>query len=515
MSSLDMNSVLFYGATIEFMVGIALTSVNLLDLVRTLLCLIIGVAFATLFLIQRERLFILCSVVAFALTLGSGWMLAAERFAVDTLSRFEGEKIELVGIVGTEPDKRANSTLVTVDIESVNDEEANGRVLVFDTRRSIVEYGDRVSVKGELRRPEAFETDLGRTFDYPGYLRARGVTHTMSFGEVRVDSHDNGWGFVSALLWFKEHMSASIERALLAPESGLALGLLLGERQSLGNETEDAFREAGLIHIVVLSGYNIALMITAAMALLAFASLRARTLAGLVVIVAFVLMVGPSATVVRAAVMASLIVVAKATGNTYAIMRALMVAGVAMLVWNPHLLVHDPGFQLSFLATLGLILLAPMLDAWLDRYSQHIPLISSVREYLVATVATQIMVAPLLVYSIGAFSIVSIASNVAVLPLVPLAMLLSAVTGAVGMLSTNIALLIGYPTDLVLAYMIRATESFANIPHASVDIPQFPFVVVLISYALLGVAIFYLSQRKSEKKKTPTKARLSSGVFPF
>ena len=120
MSSLDMNSVLFYGATIEFMVGIALTSVNLLDLVRTLLCLIIGVAFATLFLIQRERLFILCSVVAFALTLGSGWMLAAERFAVDTLSRFEGEKIELVGIVGTEPEKRANSTLVTVDIESVN-----------------------------------------------------------------------------------------------------------------------------------------------------------------------------------------------------------------------------------------------------------------------------------------------------------------------------------------------------------------------------------------------------------
>lgn len=497
------------------MVGIAFASVDIFDTTRTILSVLIGVAFAALFYIQRERLFISCSVFAFALVVGSGWMLTAERYAVDTLTQFEGEQISLTGVVGTEPDKRANSTLITVDIESVNDESVQGRILVFDTRRSVVEYGDRVSVAGELRRPEAFETDLGRTFDYPGYLRARGVTHTMSFGEVRVESQGNGWGFVSALLWFKEHMSASIERTLLAPESGLALGLLLGERQSLGEDTEEAFREAGLIHIVVLSGYNIALMITAAMSLLAFASLRVRTLAGLVVIIAFVLMVGPSATVVRAAVMASLIVVAKATGNTYAIMRALMVAGVAMLLWNPHLLVHDPGFQLSFLATLGLILLAPMLDSWLDRYSQHIPLFSSVREYLVATVATQIMVAPLLVYSIGAFSVVSVASNVAVLPAVPLAMLLSALTGAIGMISTNLALLVGYPTDLVLAYMIRATESFANIPYASVDIPQFPFVVVLVSYALLGAVIMYVSNKKPQKEKVTTQTKSVVSPLPF
>lgn len=506
-----MNSVLFYGATVGFMVGIALASVDIFDVTRTILCILMSIAFAMLFLIQKERLFISCAAAAFAIALGSGWMFLTERFQHDSLVRFEGENIELVGIVGTEPDHRARSTLLTIDIETVGGEDMEGRILVFDTRYSPVLYGDRVRIEGELQRPEAFETDLGRTFDYPGYLRARGVTHTMSFARVTVESSGHGWGFVAALLSFKSHLSASIERALLAPESGLALGLLLGERQSFGEENEEAFRTAGLIHIVVLSGYNIALMITAAMTLLAFASMRVRAIVGLLVIVSFVLMAGPSATVVRAAIMASLIVIAKANGNTYVIMRALMVAGIAMLVWNPYLLVHDPGFQLSFLATLGLILLAPILEGWFEKYVAYVSFMTPVKEYLIATVATQIMVAPILMYSIGAFSFVSVASNIAVLPAVPLAMLLSAITGVVGMASTSLALLVGYPTDLVLHYMVTAAERFADVPYASIAVPSFPFTAVLVSYAMLGGAIVHLSK----KKKTPAKALPSPGAFPF
>ena len=165
---------------------------------------------------------------------------------------------------------------------------------------------------------------------------------------------------LAILFIFKQKFIKALEAVIPEPQAGLGEGLLLGVNEALGDELKTAFRKTGIIHIVVLSGYNVMIVAEAIMRLLAFwFTPWIRLLIGLIAIGGFAFLVGLGPTVVRASLMAALILVARATGRHYAVLRSLMFAGLVMLIFNPHLLVFDPGFQLSFLATLALIWLAP------------------------------------------------------------------------------------------------------------------------------------------------------------
>ncbi|MCB9810775.1 ComEC/Rec2 family competence protein, partial [Candidatus Nomurabacteria bacterium] len=255
------------------------------------------------------------------------------------------------------------------------------------------------------------------------------------FAEVEVVDHDKGNLVISKLLNFKSAFMDNLEKVIAEPAVGLGEGLLLGVKQALGDELEEAFRKTGIIHIVVLSGYNIMLVVAFVMLVLGyFLSRRWRTVFGILAIISFALLVGLSATVVRASIMASLLLIAQATGRIYLVLRALLVAGFIMLLFNPLLLVYDVGFQLSFMATLGLILLTPQLE----RLFTKIPNLAGARMFLTATIATQIAVLPLLLYQIGQFSVVSVLVNLLVLPMVPVAMLLTFITGMLGFVSMKL-----------------------------------------------------------------------------
>jgi competence protein ComEC len=287
----------------------------------------------------------------------------------------------------------------------------------------------------------------------------------------------------------------SLERAVTEPAAGLGEGLLLGVKRALGEDLEEAFRRAGIIHIVVLSGYNVMIVAEAIMRLLSFFFLpRTRMLIGVAGIVTFALLVGLSATVVRASIMAILVLIARATGRIYAIVRALMLAGAIMLIINPYLLAFDPGFQLSFLATLGLIFLAPLFERRFGLF----PTTLQIREFVTATIATQIFVLPLLLYLIGEFSVVAVIVNVLVLPMVPVAMFLTFVTGVAGTFIAPLATVLGFAAYLSLEYIIALAEFFAALPLATFRVPAFPFSVVVLAYAGITYLIYIAVTQSKE-----------------
>lgn len=398
-----------------------------------------------------------------------------------------GDAVTLEGVVSREPDARANTTHLYVEVTELDGRAVDELVLVYASRFPEFEYGDRIRAVGELGRPEVFATDLGRTFDYPGYLSARGVTYTLAFADVEQIGEGEGVVALGALLSLKHAFMDRLEAVLPEPQAGLAEGLVLGVKRALGEDLEDAFRATGIIHIVVLSGYNVTIVAEAIMRLLAyFCGPRTRTIFGIVAIAAFALIAGLSATVLRASLMACLILAARATGRIYDVTRGLVVAGIVMLIANPKLLVFDPGFQLSFVATLGLILLAPLIEAKLAL----VPTRFQVREFVTATVATQIFVLPLLLYSIGELSLVAVLVNALVLPVVPPAMLLIFLAGAMGLASAALALPFAFLAHLLLSYMIWIVEWFAALPFASVPVSSFPFWVVVVSYALLALFMY-------------------------
>jgi competence protein ComEC len=208
-------------------------------------------------------------------------------------------------------------------------------------------------------------------------------------------------------------------------------------------------------------------------------------------------MVGFSATVVRASIMAALVLIAKQIGRTYTVIRSLLITGIVMVLINPYLLGFDVGFQLSFIATLGLILLAPCIE----KYVKFMPTTIGLREFLTATVATQIFVTPMLLYHIGEFSVVSVLVNMLVLPMVPVAMLLTFAAGMAGFVSAAASIPIGYIAYLSLLYITWIAQFFAQLPFASFVVPAFPFAYVFLAYISLAWVLWKAGA--SQKLKDP------------
>lgn len=481
-----MTSNHFYLATISFTFGVLVATLYLPTLPVLLWLMLWAVVCALLWRKAKNlnwltNTFLLTGLALVFFVLGAVRVLFYENsFGHSALEVSLGQTVELSGVIIREPERRENSTQLYVKAgEDV--------LLVSVDRYTDVSYGDLISVSGKLERPETFTTDLGRTFNYPGYLLAKGVEYKISFADVVGSKRGEGNFLIAYLLNLKTSFLKNISELIPEPAAGLGAGLLLGVKQALGEELEDAFRQTGIIHIVVLSGYNVMLVVIFVMYILGyFLREKPRVIVGLLAITTFAFLVGLSATVLRACLMAALLLVAQVTGRTYLVLRGLMLAGVVMLIFNPFLLVYDIGFQLSFLATMGLILISPHFDNWL----KIVPGTIGIRGFLVATISTQIAVMPLLLYQIGQFSVVSVVVNVLVLPMVPVAMLLTFITGLSAYLSTTLAFLLAIPTYWSLSYINHIALWFAELPFASYVVPSFPFYLVPLCYLIIGYILW-------------------------
>ena len=476
----------FYTAALSFFVGVFITTFYTLSLPTITWLFCVGAALVFLYVKQRTTnkatsgVLYSCLVLLFFAAGALRIEVAQWNFLQSELLTEVGASVVFEGKVVTEPDKRERVTYLTIQT-------GNDKILVGVDAFSTVTYGDVVEVRGVLAVPTSFETDLGRTFNYASYLKAKGIQYQISFAQVQILRSNEGNVLVENLLVLKHSFMEQIERYLAEPAAGLGEGLLLGVKQGLGEELETAFRKTGIIHIVVLSGYNIMLVVVFVMTILGFfLPKKPRVFFGIAAIAAFALLVGLSATVVRASIMAVILLLTQVTSRTYLVVRGLVLAGLIMVIHNPFLLAYDVGFQLSFLATLGLIFITPHFEALLQRVTSA----WNVKTFLVATLGAQVAVLPLLLYQIGEFSVVSVVVNVLVLPMVPVAMLLTFCVGLFGYISVTLATILSYPAYFSLLYIIKAAELFVQVPFAAVAVPAFPFPVVVFAYGLMVYVLY-------------------------
>jgi competence protein ComEC len=402
----------------------------------------------------------------------------------------QGKPVTLIGLVVSDPIPSESSQRFVIETQYIVVEEFT---FVFTTRISVrasiyydIHYAQYLFVKGTLNLPDAFETEQGRTFDYHAYLAKDQIFATLSFAQIEVHEepfHQSLTQQLTAALYRLKHSLIQQTNQLLPqPEAGLLAGLLFGQQGMLNQEMEDVFRTVGLTHIIVLSGYNVSLVIQLCMNLLSFLSLRIRSILAVIAIICFALLVGAGPTVVRASIMALFLVAAEAFGRRYDVVRALCVAGFLMVVWNPRLLVFDLSFQLSFLATFSLLYISPLFERWFS----FLPNTLEFRSSAVATCSAQVMVTPLILYQIGEFSIISPVVNSITLFAVPWAMLFGFLS-SLGIASNIIAVVAYIP----LHFVVRVSEYFANIPHVIISVPGFPVSVLVGSYGLIGLWLYY------------------------
>jgi competence protein ComEC len=360
--------------------------------------------------------------------------------------------------------------------------EANEGVAVAATlpRYPAVEPGNRVRVDGAIRPPPEG--------GYGDYLRRTGVAGTLQSRSLKVLPGSNDAGNVLERL--RRHAAAALAAAIPEPEAGLASGIVIGLRDRVDRDLAADFTTVGASHVVAISGWNIAIVAACVAAMCRRFSRRRRALATAAAIVAYVAFAGASASVVRAAAMAGVVLVARESGRAGRAAAALGWAALLLLLVDPHL-VSDAGFQLSSLATAGILAWATPFNAWLAARARRLPgwLVECLAVSLVAQAATL----PVVLLSFGRLAIVSPLVNLSVVPLVAPAMAACAVA-LVGGLATlagapaAIATVLGLPAWFLLSVMVGIVQGAAGLPFASATIePPWNGVAAGISaLAVLG-----------------------------
>lgn len=441
----------------------------------------IAVVYALLFKKRRLRsmMIIGCACAIAWVRIASASPEYAEAFA----DLYDHEQ-RLSGTVVTLPDIRETNERVTVEIHRGN---ARTRVLAAVPLYPEVHVGDKIVIYGTLRRPRPFATDGGRAFAYDDYLRKDGIFGVMQPAHATIEGRSSSlWLQALRLLErLKIALINSLRIALPDPENSLAVGILLGGKQGLGTVLLEAFTRAGMLQIVVLSGYNVMIVASTLMRVLGKLPVHARLSAGTASIAGFVLIAGAGSSALRAGLMAFGALAAATFGRQYDVLVAVMASLLALALWNPLILVYDPGFQFSFIATIGLVLGAPITASWLVFLKNPILI-----ELLSTTLAAEIALLPLLLWQTGNLSVISVVANVIAMPAVPLAMAASAFAMAAAwplhFLHPMLPLVIGTAAYFPLAYIIKVATLCASLPFASIIIPAFPFWIVIAAYGALA-----------------------------
>ena len=426
----------------------------------------------------------------------------------DQIASYAGTSAAVVeGVVAAYPDRRDKTASLVVDVKCIEvDGErrpASGQLLVWVGPYPAYDYGDRLRLKGDILPPAPVED-----FDYRAHLARKDIHCLMRKAEVERLAAGQGSPFWAALHGLKDRARLALARMIPEPEASLLQGIVLGLKAGIPKLLYDEYNATGTSHIIVISGSNISLV--ARLFALSFGQLLGKrraywlTLAGIAL---YVLLVGADAAVVRAGLMGGLYVTARHLGRL-ATAHVSLAASAVMLTFIEPLALWDAGFQLSFAATLSLILFSPPLEALVERGLAR--LVSSVKatagilrflnEALVATLAAQVLTLPVVAYHFGRLSLVSPLANLLILPVQPPIMTLgglAALAGTVPVLEP-VARVVAWLPWLCLAYTGAVVHALAAWPLASLDLGHLGWQWPALYYTFVAAVAWAAGSRRSQ-----------------
>jgi competence protein ComEC len=453
------------------------------------------------FFLKNSVLAALFLPCVFGLSLGAArsafWLYGNHSGAFDALVN---KKVSLMATVIEEPQMSDGSLKIIAEtLPNVGSSTSRAKILVTADRYSPVAYGDEIKLFGKITPPKPIQSDQG-DFAYDVYLARQGIFYTVTFPSLNVVSHHHGNLIREFLIKTKNIFLGKINELFSAPQSGLLAGLLVSGRSSLSKAEQAEFTRAGLIHIVALSGFNVTIIAQGLMALLIFLPKKLRLIIGAVGIIAFVVMTGFGATVVRAGIMALLVIIAALLYRTYDVGRALFIAILFMTLWNP-MVVFDVSFQLSCLATFAVIFAAPPALNKYGRFVKFLPEKFKIRETMLGTAVIELFLLPILLSTSGQISLVTVITNLLILPALPVVMGFGFVATLVGFVHGQLALPLVAISNLMLEYILLITKFFANIPFGVVTF-QIPVWAVAVAYLALSFWLWRLQKFKKQNEKT-------------
>ncbi|PIS39549.1 MAG: hypothetical protein COT33_01345 [Candidatus Nealsonbacteria bacterium CG08_land_8_20_14_0_20_38_20] len=399
------------------------------------------------------------------------------------------QKITLIGTVSGEPDIREKSVKLTVQPENIN-----GKVLVTANRYPEYQYGDKLKITGKLKTPLEFED-----FNYKDYLKKDGIYSVMDWPKIAPLEREKYRGptpvIYAKTLEFKNKLRESIYQNLSPPQSSILGAIILGDKRKISEEWKNKLNIAGVRHITAISGLHVTILTSILMTLLIGLGLwrQQAFYFAIILITFFILMTGLQPSAIRAGIMGGLFLLAQYLGRMSASSRVIVFAAAIMLVQNPLLLKLDVGFQLSFLAILGIIYLLAIFRDWLKFIPWENP-----KSILAMTFSAYLFTLPILIYNFGYVSFIAPITNILILPSLPFIMGLGLISGLGGIIFQPFGWISSWPCWLLLTYLIKIVDWLSSFPWSSYTL-EISWIWLPISYLILGLITWRLNEKRKLK----------------
>lgn len=402
------------------------------------------------------------------------------------------DEITVTGRITDDPQPEKGKTVFTLKADKINDTRVDKnallRVSVYDEDLAeTLKYGSFIRINGRIKIPQGRRNIGG--FDYKKYLAARNISGTMSISEeslLILEDREAFWpkqaGYTA-----RRHIIKGLQKCLSPEEASVMAGMLIGYTSDMPDEMEENFRRAGLSHVLAVSGANIAFLLFPLLWFLQLLGLS-RKLASAIsfpVLLLYIFAAGMEASVVRAAIMAGIMLAGNIFWRKNDIYCSLALSAIIILLYNSFML-FDIGFLLSFAATISLAVFSKPVS---DRIPEKIP--KSIKEVVSSTIAAQIGVLPIIAYNFNTISTVSLISNLLVVPLTGLITIMGALIAVTGNLFLPAGIILGRIAGLFLKVFFLLTNGLSSIPWAEIRTVTPPLTLIAMYYLFLIYIRFF------------------------
>ncbi|MBI3631544.1 MAG: ComEC/Rec2 family competence protein [Candidatus Staskawiczbacteria bacterium] len=486
------SKILFY-LSISFIAGIFISSVVKIPPIFSWGFLFLGVLIiiASVFF-KRDNLAI-TSFCIFFLVLGIIRLQISEFNILNNELRKLNNKGEttLIGKIISEPDVRENSQKLKIKIEN-----PKGIVLATVGRYPEYKFLDKLKIIGKLEIPAETED-----FSYKNYLLKDGIYSVMAFPKVELLGQEKTAPVdlvYAEILKFKQKLRESIRKNYSPPQSLILEGTILGDNGVMSQDLKNKLNITGLRHIIAVSGTHVVILSAILISLLLAMGLwrQQAFYVSVTFIWIYIILTGLPASGVRAGIMGTLFLLAEKLGRQSTATRIITMAGAVMVAQNPLLLLYDVGFQLSFLASMGIIYFNPFFTNLFIKFAFSKKFkVKNLINIISTTFAAQIFTLPVMVYNFGNISLVSPITNLLVLPIVSGLMIFGFLSSILGIMSQSLGWIFSVPCWFLLTYFIKVIDIFSQ-PWAVKTIKNIHWIWIVISYFILSIIVYWLQKNK-------------------
>ena len=403
------------------------------------------------------------------------------------------EKVSIKAIIISEPVDKDYKKTYTIKVEEINgDKKYKNTKLLLDIKKSELkeepEFGDEIEIIGELKKPNGARNYKG--FDYKQYLKSKKIYATVSSENYKIISKNKIDIISKVIICLQNNMKSNIKKILNEEKISLFIGILIGDREAISEQTEDNFKKSNLTHMLAVSGSHITYIINALAMLLGKTSKRTSKIFTIIILIFFMALTGFTFSVIRACIMGILVLLASLMYRKPDTINNLGISSFIILLFNPYA-ISDAGFLLSYGGTIGIVLLGDKIEnAIYKEENKNKNIINKIIKYIIIsfsiTLSANLIIIPIMAYNFSTVSFTFWISNILAAPIMEIATIFGFIIYFISIFFIPLAKFLGIFLNLLLYLLLKIAEVSSLIPGSSIYIKT-PYIIECIIYYLFIV----------------------------